>query len=267
MFRKIVCTLLALLCICFALTPLKAEGETPAEEKPSAYKHDPMKNPKAAEDIIVNSDAVYGYSPSPDSVRLKQFVNAIDWTDPAQVEDAKQQRIEYHQSMDDLYKMIVDLLHQGKNVEEIARAVSQRRNEIRLESYKDDPEGLARVKQSNLETYGNEMGPTADSLHDKYGSWQTVLEKALSTNPGMDACLGLYDEYYDTYDLVEEAAKNPAEEPAKDQTYTVVKGDCLSKIAKRFLGSGKEWKKIWEANRDKIKNPDLIYPGQVLILP
>ena len=43
------------------------------------------------------------------------------------------------------------------------------------------------------------MGPSADSLYEKYGSWQTVLKKALSTNMGMDACLGLYDEYYYTY--------------------------------------------------------------------
>ena len=33
----------------------------------------------------------------------------------------------------------------------------------------------------------------------KYGSWVTVIDKALSPNPGMDACLGLYDKYYDTY--------------------------------------------------------------------
>ena len=43
------------------------------------------------------------------------------------------------------------------------------------------------------------MGPSVDSLYEKYGAWQTVLEKALSTNMGMDACLGLYDEYYYTY--------------------------------------------------------------------
>jgi len=52
-----------------------------------------------------------------------------------------------------------------------------------------------------LETYGNEEGPTADSLYAKYGSWQTVIEKALSSNAGMDACLGLYDEYYEIHEM------------------------------------------------------------------
>jgi nucleoid-associated protein YgaU len=46
--------------------------------------------------------------------------------------------------------------------------------------------------------------------------------------------------------------------------YTVASGDSLSKIAKKFYGDGNQWKKIFEANRDTVKNPDLIHPGQVL---
>ena len=57
------------------------------------------------------------------------------------------------------------------------------------------------IKQRNLETYGNEFGPTPDSLYEKYGSWDMVMMKALGTNPGMDACLGFYDEYYYLYQL------------------------------------------------------------------
>ena len=48
------------------------------------------------------------------------------------------------------------------------------------------------------------------------------------------------------------------------KTYTVVAGDSLSKIAKREYGDGNAWNRIYEANRDIIKNPDLIYPGQTL---
>jgi nucleoid-associated protein YgaU len=51
------------------------------------------------------------------------------------------------------------------------------------------------------------------------------------------------------------------------RTYTVVAGDSLSKIAKKIYGDGKRWKEIFEANKDKIKNPDLIHPGQVLKIP
>jgi nucleoid-associated protein YgaU len=51
------------------------------------------------------------------------------------------------------------------------------------------------------------------------------------------------------------------------QTYTVESGDSLSKIAKRVYGDASKWHAIFEANRDKIKNPDLIHPGEVLSLP
>ena len=52
-----------------------------------------------------------------------------------------------------------------------------------------------------------------------------------------------------------------------NQTYTVVKGDCLWNIAKKYYGNGSKYTVIYNANRDKIKNPNLIYPGQVLTIP
>ena len=47
--------------------------------------------------------------------------------------------------------------------------------------------------------------------------------------------------------------------------YTVQPGDSLSKIATKYPGV--TWQKIFEANRDQIKNPDLIHPGQKLRIP
>jgi nucleoid-associated protein YgaU len=55
--------------------------------------------------------------------------------------------------------------------------------------------------------------------------------------------------------------------PTSPQTYTVNKGDTLSKIAKEFYGSANRWHEIFDANRDQISNPDLIKPGQVLKIP
>ncbi len=52
----------------------------------------------------------------------------------------------------------------------------------------------------------------------------------------------------------------------ENKTYTVVKGDTLSGIAKKFYGSGSQYTKIASAN-PVIKNPNLIYPGQVLSIP
>lgn len=49
--------------------------------------------------------------------------------------------------------------------------------------------------------------------------------------------------------------------------HTVKKGDCLWNIAKAYYGNGAQYTKIYEANKDKIKNPNLIYPNQVFLIP
>jgi|SRR3954447_12382645 nucleoid-associated protein YgaU len=53
----------------------------------------------------------------------------------------------------------------------------------------------------------------------------------------------------------------------RERTYTVVAGDTLSKIAKHEYGDASKWHRIYEANKDTIKNPDLIYPGQTFKIP
>lgn len=63
-----------------------------------------------------------------------------------------------------------------------------------------------------------------------------------------------------------ETNNSPA--PASAQTYTVVKGDCLWNIAKKFYGNGSKYTVIYNANKGVIGgNPNLIYPGQVLTIP
>jgi len=55
------------------------------------------------------------------------------------------------------------------------------------------------------------------------------------------------------------------EEPA--EFYTIVSGDSLSRIAKRYYGDAMKYPLIFEANKEVIKNPDLIYPGQQIRIP
>lgn len=61
------------------------------------------------------------------------------------------------------------------------------------------------------------------------------------------------------------AETSPA--PKQETTYTVKSGDCLWNIAKKFYGNGAKYTKIYEANKDKIKNPNLIHTGQVFVIP
>jgi nucleoid-associated protein YgaU len=49
--------------------------------------------------------------------------------------------------------------------------------------------------------------------------------------------------------------------------YEVKSGDSLSKIAKREYGNANDWKRIFEANKDIIKDPNKIVPGQKLKIP
>lgn len=58
-----------------------------------------------------------------------------------------------------------------------------------------------------------------------------------------------------------------ADPPQTTQTYTVVKGDTLSHIAKHFYGHANHWHAIFDANRDQIDDADKIFPGQVLKIP
>jgi nucleoid-associated protein YgaU len=63
------------------------------------------------------------------------------------------------------------------------------------------------------------------------------------------------------------AAPQPTDTIGSGKTYVVVEGDSLSKIAKREYGDANKWRTIYEANKDLINDPDLIYPGQELKLP
>jgi nucleoid-associated protein YgaU len=65
---------------------------------------------------------------------------------------------------------------------------------------------------------------------------------------------------------VDDRLEVPEPEP-EARFYTVKKGDYLSKIAKEVYGDASKYMVIFEANKPMLKDPDLIYPGQVLRIP
>lgn len=67
--------------------------------------------------------------------------------------------------------------------------------------------------------------------------------------------------------IVQQKKKRETSSAPKVKTYTVKSGDCLWNIAKKYYGNGAQYTKIYNANKGKIKNPNLIYPGQVLTIP
>lgn len=94
--------------------------------------------------------------------------------------------------------------------------------------------------------------------------------KIEGTAPSAEVKQQLWDEYaridpdYRSGDMVLNIDAPEGSSGASGNTYTVQSGDSLSKIGQRY---GVGWQKIYEANRDKLDDPDKIYPGQELVIP
>jgi len=74
----------------------------------------------------------------------------------------------------------------------------------------------------------------------------------------------------DTFDdelAIEEIEEFYAEDTQGYQDYTVSKNDTLQKISFKFYGTTKKWKKIYDLNKDVIKNSDKVYPGTKIRIP
>lgn len=195
--RKKVSIGIIVLVVLVALCAMLISCDNVEQKTPFTYRNNPEDNPTAMADIVVDPNAVYGFRPNTTG-SLKQYAD-IDWTDEKLINEYKEEQIEYHRSLDTLYDIVQEMRLEDASVEEIARAVSTKRNELRLAAYEDNPEGLAEVKNYNLNKYGHEEGPLPEELYEKYGSWEMVMSKAFSVNSGWDACLGLYDQYFFLY--------------------------------------------------------------------
>ncbi|MGE5834495.1 MAG: LysM peptidoglycan-binding domain-containing protein [Acidobacteriota bacterium] len=70
-------------------------------------------------------------------------------------------------------------------------------------------------------------------------------------------------------DLTADITIDPSLPPPKpkEQAYTVQSGDTLSKISKQFYGDANRYMKIFDANKDQLKDPNTIKPGQTLRIP
>lgn len=89
---------------------------------------------------------------------------------------------------------------------------------------------------------------------------ETVQEKA--TDAATQAQATVTGAVESAQQAVEEAAPAP-----EAQTYTIQSGDTLSHVSLRFYGTANRWREIYEANKDVIKNPNMVFPGQVIKIP
>ena len=103
---------------------------------------------------------------------------------------------------------------------------------------------------------------TAPTLEAANAVWDEIKR----VNPKMDDIVA-------DFPVESSKATTPTAGPARaqggqaPQMYTVKPGDTLSKISKQFYGNANDYMKIFNANRDKLKDPDQISIGQELKIP
>jgi hypothetical protein len=123
--------------------------------------------------------------------------------------------------------------------------------------------GATRNDVNNYRKAVNELDGKIKRKEGPKADRQTDLN-ALKTNK-----ISALPEFYNkVHNQMQKDLDNWVEAPT-EISYAVVKGDCLWNIAKKkeHYGNGFAWPVIYQANRDQIKNPDLIFPNQTFKIP
>lgn len=98
----------------------------------------------------------------------------------------------YHDLLEDMERKACDMRAEGRSEEDIARTLVQMRNDAKdIVRAGMTREQVAELEARNRKKYGNPLGPTADQLYLKYGSWEKVGEAATRSNEAVDHELGL----------------------------------------------------------------------------
>ncbi|MFG2874131.1 hypothetical protein ACGFYU_03845 [Streptomyces sp. NPDC048337] len=111
---------------------------------------------------------------------------------PEERVEAQEVRMRYHALLGDMDRTACEMRAQGASEEEIARTLVQMRNDAKdVTRAGMSPEQVRLLEERNMKKYGNPLGPTADQLYAKYGSWSAVSAAATRTNAEVDRELGL----------------------------------------------------------------------------
>jgi hypothetical protein len=143
---------------------------------------------RVPDDLVSDDRGVYGYVPK-EGTQFAPPKWPVDWTDPAQVANAREVRLGYHDGLVAERDLVTSLRADGMDEESIARNIVDLRNETRISKYPADK--VEMLYQRNLETYGNPKGPSYESLLAKYGSPQGVIEAGTRSNTTMDVLTGI----------------------------------------------------------------------------
>ncbi|HEY9370257.1 hypothetical protein [Streptomyces sp.] len=106
--------------------------------------------------------------------------------------EAQRTRMSYHELLEDMHRTEANMREAGSTDEEIARELVDMRNQAKAITRAGmTPEEVRILEQRNQAKYGNPLGPTADQLYAKYGSWQQVIDASMRTSYAVDRELSL----------------------------------------------------------------------------
>ncbi len=108
--------------------------------------------------------------------------------------------------------------------------------------------------------------PGIENLDVSFEEGKVVLSGDAESAEALEKAVLIAGNVQGVGEVSADQVKAPKQE-AKVEYYVIEKGDTLSGIAKRFLGNASAYPKIFEANREVIKDPNLIYPGQKIRIP
>lgn len=125
--------------------------------------------------------------PSADPVVCR--IRVLPWGEKA---EAQQTRMRYHGLLEEMNRTQARMRAEGASTEEIARKLVDMRNGAKeITRAGMSPREVRVLEERNIAKYGNPLGPTADQLHAKYGSWQKVADASMRTSSEVDHALGL----------------------------------------------------------------------------
>ncbi|MGW6861416.1 hypothetical protein [Streptomyces xanthophaeus] len=106
--------------------------------------------------------------------------------------EAQRTRIRYHGLLEDMHRTEANMRESGASEEEIARELVDMRNQAKeITRAGMTPEEVRVLEERNTAKYGNPLGPTADQLYVKYGSWAKVTDASMRTSYAVDRELSL----------------------------------------------------------------------------
>ena len=133
--------------------------------------------------------------------------------------------------------------------------------EIGHKLFNRDEEAAERIRK-----HIEEMNPGISGLGVEYKNGVVSISGQAASAEAMEKAVLMAGNVQGVSDVNIDNLQTPANQE-KVEYYLIKKGETLSAIAKQFYGKANQYRKIFEANREVIKDPNLIFPGQKIRIP